>query len=210
LSLTAILQIFLPTASHFAVYLAPLTLVIVAGAACLFWFLVRHYRRVIHLVMRQMSKNSWLARRRWALGRAAVEFLRALRLVGRMTWFQRTALFLVTLDFWLPRFLLLVIIVGLVAPNVPFIYLMLMQGVLHLGGQASFIPGGVGVEDGIYAAFMSHFMGTEAIAFSLVIWHFYSFYWYLFLGGPIFLYKVGKAAWDLLGKSAKEPLVKAN
>ena len=67
-----------------------------------------------------------------------------------------------------------------------------MQAVLHLGGQASFIPGGVGVEDGGYAAFMSPFMGAEAMAFTLLVWRFFIFYWYLILGGPIFCTKSAK------------------
>jgi glycosyltransferase 2 family protein len=203
ISVAAIIQALHLATPPSGISLALPLLLIAAGAAYLFWLLVRHYRRIIGLAARLMVKVPWLARRRWALGRATVEFLRALRLVGRMTWFQRSTILLITLDFWLPRFLLLVIVVNLVAPNVPFTYLIMIQGVLHLGGQLSFIPGGVGVEDGIFAAFMAPFMGAEAIAFSLVIFHFFTFYWYLLLGGPIFVYKVGHAAWDLLGKKPR-------
>jgi glycosyltransferase 2 family protein len=203
ITVAAIIQSLQMATPHSGIGLGLPTLLVVAGAAYLFWLLVRHHRRVIGFMARLMVKIPWLARRRWTIGRTTVEFLRAMRLMGRMTWFQRTAILLITLDFWLPRFLLLVIIVNLVAPNVPLTYLILIQGVLHLGGQVSFIPGGVGVEDGIFAAFMAPFMGAEAIAFSLVIFHFFTFYWYLLLGGPIFVYKVGHAAWDLLGKKPR-------
>ena len=50
---------------------------------------------------------------------------------------------------------------------------------------------------------MSPYMGIEAIAFTLLVWRTFTFYWYLVVGGPVFIYKAGRAAWDLLGK--KEP-----
>ena len=71
---------------------------------------------------------------------------------------------------------------------------------LHLGGQASFIPGGGGIEEGGYVAFMRPFMGAQALAFTLLVWRAFTFYWYLVVGGPIFVYKAGRAAWDLLSK----------
>lgn len=202
LPLAAIIQASRGAGLNHGLRLAGLTLLVVAGGAALVRTLAQHHRRVWNFVGRQMARIPWLARRRWSAGRVTVEFLHTFQLLGRMSWSQRSALFLIALNFWLPRFLLLVIIVHLVAPEVPFAYLVLMQGVLHTVGQASFIPGGAGVEDGGYAAFMAHFMGMETIAFTLLVWRFFNFYWYLFLGGPIFLYKVGQAAWDLLSKRA--------
>ena len=47
---------------------------------------------------------------------------------------------------------------------------------------------------------MSPFMGAEAIAFTLLVWRFFAFYWYVLVGGPFLIYKAGRAAWDLLRK----------
>jgi len=41
-------------------------------------------------------------------------------------------------------------------------------------------------------------MGLEALAFTLLVWRTYTFYWYLIIGGPIFLYETGGAAHRLL------------
>ena len=84
----------------------------------------------------------------------------------------------------------------MVGQRVPTAYLPLM----HLGGKALATPGGAGTVDGGYILFMRPYMSLEASAFTLLVWRFFTFYWYLILGGPIFLSKVGKAAWDLLGK----------
>ena len=189
--------------------LVGLSLAVVAGGAYCFWALVRHHRFVCGFMGRQVARVPWLARQHWRLGRATVDFLRAVRHLRHMSWSQRLALYLITLDFWLPRYLILLLVIDMVHQSVPAVYLLLVQALLHLGGQASFLPGGAGLEEAGYAAFMSPFMGAEAIAFTLLVWRFFTFYWYLILGLPIFLYKVGKAAWDLLGKPAKEPPAKA-
>ncbi len=186
--------------SHQGLRLALLSLVLVAGGAYLFWTLVRHHRRVCSFAGHQMVKVPWLAQRRWGVGRIIVEFLHAVRLLGRMSWPQRLALFLITLDFWLPRYLILLLVIGMVQQSVPAAYLLLVQAMLHLSGQASFIPGGAGTIEAGYAGFMRPYMGAEIVAFTMIVWRFFGFYWYLVVGGPVFIYKAGRAAWDLLGK----------
>ncbi len=168
-----------------------------------FWSLVRHHRQMRGFIGRQLVRVPWLAQRRWRLGRATVDFLRALRLLRQMSWPQRLALFLITFNYWLPRYLLLLLVIDMVHQSVPAAYLLLSQALLHLVGQASFLPGGGGVEEAGYAASMRHFMDAQAMAFTLLVWRAFTFYWYLVVGGPIFVYKAGRAAWDLLrGKPA--------
>ncbi len=178
--------------------LAGLSLTVVWGGAYCFYALVRHHRLVCAFMSRQFGKVPWLARRRWSLGRATVDFLRAVRLLRQMSWPQRLALYLINLDYWLPRYLILLLVIDMVNQSVPAAYLLMVQALLHVGGHASFIPGGAGIEDGGYAAFMSPFMDAQALAFTLLVWRVFTFYWYLVVGGPIFVYKAGRAAWDLL------------
>jgi glycosyltransferase 2 family protein len=180
--------------------LVVLSLAVVGAGAYCFWALMRHHRLVCGFMGRQVARVPWLARRRWRLGRATVDFLRAVRLLGQMSWGQRLALYLITFNFWLPRYLILFLVIDMVHQSVPAAYLLLVQALLHLGGQASFIPGGAGIEEGGYAAFMTPFMGVQAMAFTLLVWRVFTFYWYLIVGGPIFVYKAGRATWDLLSK----------
>ncbi len=52
--------------------------------------------------------------------------------------------------------------------------------------------------DAGYAAFLSPYLAREPLAFTLLVWRTYNFYWFLLVGGPIFLYKTGEAAHNLL------------
>ncbi len=196
----AFLQVLQGGWTYHNLRLVILSLAVVGTGAYCFYALVRHHRMVCGFMGRQVSRVPWLAQRHWRLGRATVDFLRAVRLLRQMSWGQRLALYLITLDFWLPRYLILLLVIDMVNQSVPAAYLLLAQALLHLGGQASFIPGGAGIEEGGYAALMSPFMGVEALAFTLLVWRAFTFYWYLVVGGPIFVYKAGRAAWDLLSK----------
>jgi glycosyltransferase 2 family protein len=196
----AIVQFFESGAKHDVMSMVFFVLVVVIGAAILLGALVRHYRRVCRFMGRQMAKVPWLARRRWRLARSTVQFIRALRILQGMSWTQRRNLYLVTFFFWLPRYLILVLLLYLLGVQVPLAYQFLLQGVLNLGGQAFLTPGGGGTVDAGYAALMSYYLDAQTIAFTLLVWRTFTFYWYLVVGGPVFLYKAGTAARDLLSR----------
>ena len=157
-------------ATHQGLSLALVSLALVAGGAFFLWNLVRHHRRFYRFIGVQLGKVPWLARRRWRLGRTMVEFLRAVRLLRQMTWPQRWALFLITLNFWLPRYLILILIIDMAGQSVPTAYLLLAQAVMHLGGQALATPGGAGTVDVGYTLFMRPYMSLETIGFTLLVW----------------------------------------
>jgi glycosyltransferase 2 family protein len=107
---------------------------------------------------------------------------------------------LITLGFWLPRYLLLFLIIQLVGQAVPLSYLVLVQGALNLGRQIFLMPAGGGTVDAGYAAFLSHYLDRETLTFTLLVWRTYTFYWSLIVGGPIFLFKTGQVAHDLISQ----------
>ena len=173
---------------------------VVAGGALVIVLLITNFRRIYHFVSRQMAKVSWLASRRYRLAKGTVHFLRAARTLRNMTWLQLVSLYFITVGFWLPRYLVLIVVIYLVGAHIPFAYLLLVQGVLNLGGQMFMIPAGGGVVDTAYAAFLSPYLAAKPLAFTLLVWRTYTFYWYLIIGGPIFLYETGHAAHNLLIK----------
>ncbi len=170
-------------------------------AVALLWALVRYFRPIYHALSRFMARFKWLARRRYRLARTTVEFLRALRVVGRMSLKSRVGLYLLTVGYWLPRYIVLIVAVALVSRELPIAYLFLLQGLLNLGGQMFILPSGGGGVDAAYMALMRPYLDHANIAFTLIVWRAYTFYWYLIVGGPIFLLKTGKAAKDLLSQS---------
>ena len=183
-------------------HLIGLALFIVIGAPVLGWVLVRFFRPVYHGLSRLMGRFSWLAGRRYRMARGTVDFLRALRAYRSLSRLERIGLFLLSVGYWLPRYLVPLVAVSLVTGRAPAAYLFLLQGLLNLGGQMFLLPAGGGGVDAAYLALTSPLMGHADGAFTLLIWRAFTFYWYLLVGGPIFLLKTGKAARELmLGKS---------
>lgn len=171
---------------------------VVACGTVMVWALYRYHRAILHGLGRVVGRLPWLARYRYRLGRSAVEFLRALRMLRRASWRERIGLYLMTVGYWAPRYCVLVVAVALVADTVPLAYLFLMQGLLNLGGQMIVIPGGGGGVDAAYAVMTRWFLDAGQIAFTLLLWRACTFYWYLVVGGPIFLLETGGAAQRLL------------
>ncbi len=181
-------------------HLVAVVMFVVVVAAGFFWTLGRYYRRICTCIGRQMGKVSRLARYRYRLARATVQFVRSLRLLKKMSWPQYLALALITLGFWLPRYLLLFLIIYLVGPAVPLSYLFLVQGALNLGSQILLMPGGGGTVDAGYAAFLGPYLDRETLTFTLLVWRTYTFYWFLIVGAPFFLYKTGQVARDFISQ----------
>ncbi len=204
----AIFAVFEGTARQYTLTLMGIIMGVVLGSALVLLALVRNYRRVYRWVSRNMARFSWLARRRYRLARGVVHLIRSWRALSRMSAWQLLGLYLITLGFWLPRYLVLVAVIYLLAHGgVPFSYLVLVQGVLNLGGQIFLLPGGGGAVDAGYAAFLGSYLPRESLAFTLLVWRTYNFYWFLLVGGPIFLLRTGKAAHDLLaGKDRRRGL----
>jgi uncharacterized protein (TIRG00374 family) len=200
--LAAIVQVFEVGAKQDTLTLVLEVIIVVGGGALALWIMARHYRGVWHFVGRQMGKVAWLAKYRYRLGRATVQIVHSLRLVERQPWSWRLGLFGVTVGFWLPRYLIMALAIHLIGAAVPLSYLLLVQGVLNLGGQIVLLPGGGGTVGAGYAAFLSPYLGGQTLGFSLLMWRFFTFYWLLIIGGPVFLFKTGKAAHDLLTKKA--------
>jgi uncharacterized protein (TIRG00374 family) len=181
--------------------LVALVAVVVIGGCLILWALLKYYRPVCRHVGRQMGRVRWLASRRYRLGRMTVEYLRAMRILRSMSWSQRVGLYLVTLGYWVPRYTLLVVVIGTVGKTVvPFTYIFLMQGLLNLGGQIIFLPGGAGGVDAAYSVLMSPYLTPQTIGLTLILWRVYTYYLYLAVGAPIFLLKTGEAARALLSK----------
>jgi uncharacterized protein (TIRG00374 family) len=194
----AVAMIFEAHLKSEATTLFAVVLGVAAGGALILYALIRHYRRVYFFLSRRLSRFTWLARQRYQLARMIVEFVRAFRLIGRMSWGQRLGLYFSAIGYWLPRYGILLVLIPLLGYAVPYAYLFLIQGVLNLGGQMFVLPGGGGGVEAGYAAFMRPYMNWQTLSFSLLVWRAFTFYWSLGIGGLFFLFKTGKAAQRLL------------
>jgi uncharacterized protein (TIRG00374 family) len=184
-----------------ATELVGVALGVAAGGALLLYVLFRNYRRIYQFLSRRLTHVSWAYKRRYRLARATVEFLEAFRLIARMSWGQRLGLYLSSVGYWLPRYGILLVLMAILTKGLSFAYLFLMQGVLNLGGQIFVLPGGGGGVEAGFVAFLSPYLDRQTLAFTLLVWRTFTFYWYLVVGGIIFMIKTGKAARNLLSKS---------
>ena len=175
--------------------------VLVIGASFILWALFRYYRGVCRTIGGLMDRVKWLSPHRRRLRRMFVDYIRALRLLRRISWKQRIGLYMVTIGYWMPRYLLLIVLIMTVGQKtVPFTYVFLMQGLLNLGGQIIIMPGGGGGVDVAYSFFMSPYLSAQAVGLTLILWRICTYYLYLLLGAPVFFYKTGKVARDLLAR----------
>jgi hypothetical protein len=196
--LAALILWFEAGAQPDVLHLGAVVMLVVVGVTAILWNLGRYYRRICLCLGRRMGKVSRLARYRYRLARALLQFVRSLRLLQKMSWSQYLALSLITLGFWLPRYLLLFLIIHLAGQAVPWAYLFLVQAALNLGSQIFIMPGGGGTVDAGYAAFLSPYLDRETLAFTLLMWRTYTLYWFLIVGGPIFSFKTAQVAHRLL------------
>lgn len=192
-------------ASNLLPQLVGLSALILFGGGTFLWALIRYHRQIFHVVGRWMGRVPWLVKYRYPLSRVIVEFIRAVRILGRIPWRRRLALFLVTCCYWLPRYCVLAVGTLLVGRTVPLSYLFLVQGLLNLGGQAFLLPSGGGGVDAAFGLLMHPYLSAQNTAFTLIVWRAYTFYWYLLVGGPIFLLKTGQAARWLLSRNHGQP-----
>ena len=64
------------------------------------------------------------------------------------------------------------------------------------------MPGGGGTVDAGYAAFLGPYLDRETLAFTLLVWRTFTLYWFLVVGAPIFSFKTGQVAQDLISQKA--------
>jgi uncharacterized protein (TIRG00374 family) len=177
---------------------------VVVGATLIFVVIIFLFFRCLYYgVSRLIARLPWIAKYRFRFARKVVEFLRAMRLLRRMSWGQRIGITFYTALYWLPRYSILIFIIFLLGKSVPIAYLFMVQALLNLGALVIFTPGGAGGVGLGYDVLMSPYLTQSEVAFTLLVYRATNFYWYLAAGAPFFLYKSGQAAHYLL--SGKQP-----
>lgn len=167
------------------------------------WLIVTYYRQICSETGRWMARSSRLSKYRFRLARKTIEFVRTLREFQAMKRKEQIGLVATTFGFWLPRFFVLAVAVWIAGKSVPLAYVFLVQCVLNVAGQMIALPSGGGSVEAGYLALMSSYLSKEQIAFTLIVWRIFNFYWYLVVGGFVFIYKAGGAAFEML--SGKKP-----
>jgi len=154
--------------------------------------LARYHRRLILLSGRLLARLNVqpATRRRWA--RKLLHFLDAFIDTLKLPWQTLVKVFALTCMHWLLRYSVLYLALRGLGADLQWAWSFLVQ-MLSLGaGQMSLLPGGAGAAELTSAALLAPMVGKSTAAAAILIWRVVTFYFYLVVGGPVFLLMLGR------------------
>lgn len=166
--------------------------VLVVGSLTLFVGFARFHRQVIKFngrVLRRFNAKPSTCRR-WA--RKVLHFRDALAETWKMPRQRLLAVFVLTCVHWGLRYSILYLALQGLGVNVQWAWTFLIQMLSLTAGQFSLLPGGAGTAELTSAALLAPMVGKSTAAAAILIWRTVTYYFYLVVGGPIFLLMVGK------------------
>jgi uncharacterized protein (TIRG00374 family) len=166
--------------------------VLVVGSLLLFVGFARFHRQVIKFNGRLLRRFNTRAvtRRRWA--RKLLHFRDALAQTWKMPRERLLAVFVLTCVHWGLRYSILYLALLGLGVNVQWAWTFLIQMLSLTAGQFSLLPGGAGTAELTSAALLAPMVGKSTAAAAILIWRTVTYYFYLVVGGPIFLLMVGR------------------
>lgn len=165
---------------------------LVMGGLCLCAGFARYHRQVIRFNGRLLRrlKTKAASRRRWA--RKLLHFRDALADTLKMPRKRLAGVFILTSMHWGLRYSVLYLALRGLGVDVEWAWSFLIQMLSLSAGQFSLLPGGAGAAELTSAALLAPIVGKSTAAAAILIWRAVSYYFYLVVGGPIFLLMVGR------------------
>ena len=183
-------------------YIALIVVLVMVLGATLLWFAVRHYRPVVLALGRFARPYRRFHKLRFRLARGIIQFRRATVILLKLPWFQLWMILLCSAGYWLARYAVLPVLLWMLHESVPLLYSFLIQPLLMLSSTFVVLPGGGGSVEIGFGLLMKPYLDPTISAFTLLLWRFCTFYWYLIAGAPVFLAYVGRT--HLFSKTAQE------
>ncbi|QYX47345.1 flippase-like domain-containing protein [Pseudomonas tussilaginis] len=135
-------------------------------------------------------KVSTAKRRRWT--RKVLHFFRALAETWRLPKRTLALVFALTCLHWSLRYSVLYLALLGLGVNLQWILSFLVQMLSLSAGQFSLLPGGAGAAELTSATLLTPMVGKSTAAAAIVIWRAVTYYFYLIVGGPVFLCLLGR------------------
>lgn len=171
------------------------TIFIVIGiVGSIVWAITRHYRPVVLMLGRAIKPVRRLRRLRYRLARGVIQFRNAVHILAKLPLHRLLLILLCSACHWAMRYGVLPMLLWMIQEPVPITYSFLIQPFLFFGGNMLFLPGGGGGIEVAYGLLMQPYLSASVSAFTLLVWRFCTFYWYLIAGAPVFLIYAGNAA----------------
>lgn len=129
-------------------------------------------------------------RMRWA--RKLLHFLAAFTDTLKLPFQTLVTVFALTCLHWILRYSVLYLALRGLGADLQWAWCFLIQMLSLSAGQFSLLPGGAGAAELTSAALLAPMVGKSTAAAAILIWRAVTYYFYLLVGGPVFLLMLGR------------------
>ncbi|VVM88069.1 hypothetical protein PS645_02628 [Pseudomonas fluorescens] len=155
-------------------------------------FVARYHRLLIRLSGRLLARLNVKAATRMRWARKLLHFLSAFTDTLRLPMQTLITVFALTCLHWGLRYSVLYLALRGLGADVQWAWSFLIQMLSLSAGQFSLLPGGAGAAELTSAALLAPMVGKSTAAAAILIWRAVTYYFYLLVGGPVFLLMLGR------------------
>ncbi|ANI58761.1 lysylphosphatidylglycerol synthase transmembrane domain-containing protein [Pseudomonas sp. GR 6-02] len=154
--------------------------------------MARCHRSLIRLSGRLLARFNVkeATRLRWA--RKLLHFLAAFTDTLKLPFQTLITVFALTCLHWVLRYSVLYLALRGLGVDLQWAWCFLIQMLSLSAGQFSLLPGGAGAAELTSAALLAPMVGKSTAAAAILIWRTVTYYFYLVVGGPVFLLMLGR------------------
>ena len=155
-------------------------------------FVARYHRLLIRLSGRLLARLNVKAATRMRWARKLLHFLAAFTDTLRLPLQTLITVFALTCLHWGLRYSVLYLALRGLGADVQWAWSFLIQMLSLSAGQFSLLPGGAGAAELTSAALLTPMVGKSTAAAAILIWRAVTYYFYLLVGGPVFVLMLGR------------------
>jgi uncharacterized protein (TIRG00374 family) len=152
----------------------------------------RYHRLVIRLGGRLLVRLNVQSTTRMRWARKLLHFLAAFTDTLKLPFQTLITVFALTCLHWILRYSVLYLALRGLGADLQWAWSFLIQMLSLSAGQFSLLPGGAGAAELTSAALLAPMVGKSTAAAAILIWRAVTYYFYLLVGGPVFLLMLGR------------------
>jgi uncharacterized protein (TIRG00374 family) len=152
----------------------------------------RYHRLLIRLSGRLLARLNVQSTTRVRWARKLLHFLAAFTDTLKLPFQTLITVFALTCLHWILRYSVLYLALRGLGADLQWAWCFLIQMLSLSAGQFSLLPGGAGAAELTSAALLAPMVGKSTAAAAILIWRAVTYYFYLLVGGPVFLLMLGR------------------
>jgi hypothetical protein len=152
----------------------------------------RYHRLLIRLSGRLLVRLNVQSATRMRWARRLLHFLAAFTDTLKLPFQTLITVFTLTCVHWILRYSVLYLALRGLGADLQWAWCFLIQMLSLSAGQLSLLPGGAGAAELTSAALLAPMVGKSTAAAAILIWRAVTYYFYLVVGGPVFLLMLGR------------------